>query len=273
MSALAERTFNSRNNAMRIPRFNTAAVVVSLLILSALTGCGKKGALIPPEALVPAPVSNLAVAQKSGFFQVSWSAPTKEQGGRRLTDLAGFILFRRVLLPAELDCDECPGAYAERARITLDYLGETRQVGNLYLFDDHDLKESVSYQYKVRSFSVEGAESRDSNRAHRTAVTPPLPPVLEALSSSTGVVLAFVAIPPEAGKLLGYNIYRSQKGEPAPLSPLNPKPVSANKYEDKALLLGVHYSYSVRTVAVMPNEELVESAPSNLAEGSMLERD
>ena len=257
---------------MRKPRLATCAVIVSLLLLT-LCGCGKKGALIPPEALVPAPVADLALAQKGGYFQVSWSAPTKEQGGARLKDLAGFVLFRRVLLPANLDCDECPGAYAERARIDLDYLREARQVGDLLLFDDHDLKQDVSYQYKVRSFTAQGAESRDSNRAHRTAFTPPLPPVTEELSSATGVVLAFVAIPPEQGKLVGYNIYRSKSGQALPLAPLNPHPVTGNNYEDKALLIGVHYSYVVRTVVSMPDGETVESAPSNQAEGAMIERD
>ena len=246
--------------------------MVSLLLLS-LVGCGKKGALIPPEALVPAPIGNLAVTQQGNYFRLSWSAPSKEVGGARLKDLAGFLLFRRVLLPANQDCDECQGAYAERARIDLDYPGEIRRSGDLYLFDDHDLKLGESYQYKVRSFTKEGAQSRDSNRAHRGAVTPPLPPVLEALSSSAGVVLAFVALPPEQGKLVGYNVYRGKSDQPLPLFPLNPKPVTGNNYEDKALLVGVHYSYAVRTVAEMPNGETVESAPSNLADGTMLERD
>jgi len=256
---------------MRFPSLTGKAAL--FLLLLPCCGCGKKGALIPPEALVPAAVTNLALAQKGDHFQLSWSAPTKQQGGARLTGLAGFLLFRRVLLPANLDCEECPGAYAERARIDLDYLKEARQVGNLYLFDDRELKAEESYQYKVRSFTADGAQSRDSNKVHRTAVTPPLPPVLEALSSATGVVLAFVAIPPEEGKISGYNVYRSKSDKPMPLTPLNPQPVTGNNYEDKALLVGVQYSYTVRTVAMMPNGETVESAPSNLAEGTMLVRD
>jgi predicted small lipoprotein YifL len=257
---------------MRIRRL-TSRTAAAFLLLAALSGCGKVGALIPPEALVPAPIGNLALAQKGDHFLVSWSAPTKEEGGARLKELAGFTLFRRVPLPANLDCDACPGAYTERARIDLEYLRETRRAGNQFLFDDYDLKPGETYQYKIRSFSADGAQSRDSNRARRTAFTPPLPPVLEALSSSTGVVLAFVAIPPETGKLLGYNIYRTKRGEPMPLTPLNPKPVSSNSFEDKALLVGAQYSYAVRTVAVMPNEDVVESVPSNFADGAMLERD
>jgi predicted small lipoprotein YifL len=257
---------------MRLFRLLPGIVTVSMLLLT-LLGCGKKGALVPPETLVPSPIGDLALAQKGASFQVSWSAPSKEEGGARLSDLAGFVLFRRVLLPPELDCDLCPGAYAQRARVDLDYLQQARRVGNLFLFDDHDLKLGESYQYKVRSFTTNGAQSRDSNRAHLTAVTPPLPPVLEALSSASSVVLAFVALPPEQGKLLGYNIFRSKKGEAMPLAPLTPRPVPGNTYEDKQLLIGVHYSYEVRTVAGSPNGETVQSVPSNPAEGALLQPD
>jgi len=256
------------NSQRQIPRI----VVFSILLLT-LCGCGKKGALIPPEALAPAPIADLALAQKGGYFQVSWSAPTRQQGGATLDDLAGFVLLRRMLLPADLDCEECPDAYAERARVDLDYPGEARRIGNLLLFDDHDLKRGGNYQYKVRSYTAGGTQSSDSNRARHAVISPPLPPVLEALSSATGVVLAFVALPPEQGKLVGYNVYRAKTGAPMPLASLNPLPVTANKYEDKELLIGVSYDYTVRSVAAAPNGETAESAPSNLVQGTMMERD
>lgn len=250
-------------------------VVMGLVLLS---GCGKKGALIPPEALAPAPVSDLALAQKGGRFQVSWSAPSKEEGGATLKDLAGFQLFKRMLLPPAQDCETCPSAYSQLARIDLDYLQGVRRVGNLFLVDDGDLKQGKSYQYKVRSFTTDGTQSRDSNVVRRSAVTAPLPPVLEALSSETGVVLAFVALPPEEGTLIGYNVYRSKMAEtpatsPAELiSPLNATPITGTTFEDKGLLIGVRYSYIVTTLAAV-NGETVESAPSNRAEGAILDRD
>jgi len=145
--------------------------------------------------------------------------------------------------------------------------------GSRYLFDDYDLKVDQTYQYKIRSVTAEGTESRDSNRARRTAFAPPWPPVLEAASSPSSVLLSFVAIPPEVGTLLGYNIYRTPVGKTLPFTPINETPIDANVYEDKTLQIGSHYSYSVRTVARMPNGETVESAPSNLADGKLQERD
>ena len=244
-------------------------VLTLVLALSLLSGCGKRGALVPPEALVPAPVSDLALAQKGGRFQVSWSAPSRQEGGGALSDLAGFLLLRRVVLPPGEDCEECPSAYSQLAKVDLDYPQGARQLGNLWLYDDFDLKAGRVYQYKLRSFTTGRAQSKDSNRARRTVLIPPLPPVLEAQSSATEVTLSFVALPPEQGTLLGYNIYRSKKDEELPLSPLNPAPVTGNTYRDRLSQLGVSYSYAVTSVAELDGET-VESAPSNLVEGTLL---
>ena len=251
------------------PLTGRALLLAFALTLALCAGCGKKGPLLPPEALVPAPVADLTVAQKGSHFQVSWSAPGKQEGGSRLRDLAGFLLFRRTLLPAGEDCDDCPGAYGQLARIDLDYPKAVRRSGNLFLYDDFELKKGSSYQYKLRSFTSEGTQSRDSNRAHHKVLIPPSAPVLEALSSTTGVVLAFLAPPPEQGSLLGYNVYRSKKGEEMPLSPLNAAPLAGTTYEDHVLLVGAPYDYRVTSVAAL-NGETVESLPSNLAEGAML---
>jgi hypothetical protein len=253
--------------------FRQLAVLVGVaVILSVVAGCGKRGALIPPEALVPAPVKDLAVAQKGARFQVSWSAPGKDVAGRTLRDLAGFELFRRLVLPPAEDCEDCPTAYQQMVRVDLSYLQGVRRTGNLFLYDDSDLTSGKIYQYKVRSFSKEGAQSSDSNRARHAVLAAPAPPVLEAISSPAGVVLAYLAPAPKEGKLLGYNIYRTKKGGVMPPAPLNPAPLAATTYEDKLQLLGVPYDYQVTTVAVVDGET-VESPPSNLVESEMQPRE
>ncbi|HJV66397.1 MAG TPA: hypothetical protein VJ550_11730, partial [Geomonas sp.] len=126
-----------------------ASFLLVLLPLLLLSGCGKKGPLIPPEALSPAPVLDLAVAQKGGGFQVSWSAPSRQESGERLTDLAGFLLFRRPVLPPAEDCEECPTAYTQLLQVYVDYPQGVTKLGNRYLYADYDLLEGKTYQYKV----------------------------------------------------------------------------------------------------------------------------
>jgi predicted small lipoprotein YifL len=251
-------------------------LILSSILLAAplvITGCGKKGPLIPPEALAPAPVSDLAVAQKGAKFEVSWTAPSKQEGGAPLRDLAGFLLFRRIVLPAAQDCEECPTAYDHPARLDLDYLqGVVTRIGNRFILADRDIQNGQTYQYKLRSYTEDGIESKDSNKSRRIDVLPPAPPVVEALSSANGVVVAFVAPPPPEGSLVGYNIYRAKSGTPIPLIPLNSAPIMAKAFEDKEILPGVKYSYAVTTVANVKGE-VVESTPSKVVEGAMTERE
>jgi len=255
--------------APRRPLLRATLVATALALL---LGCGKKGPLVPPEALAPAAIGNLSVVQQGGRFQVSWSAPGRQEGGDRLEDLAGFLLFKRTLLPPAEDCETCPSAYTEVAHVDLDYPKGVKRLGNRYLFEDYDLKQGKAYQYKVRSFNTDGVQSTDSNKARHTALAAPLPPVVEALPSATGLVLAFVALPPDEGSITGYNIYRSKAGSPMPTAPLNAKPLNAKTYEDKDLLVGVRYSYTVTSVVTV-NGESAESDPSNQVEATLPERD
>ncbi|MBJ6801627.1 fibronectin type III domain-containing protein [Geomonas propionica] len=248
-------------------RFLPALLLAAALAVS--SGCGKKGALIPPEALVPAPIATLATAQKGAEFQVSWTGPGKQEKGGKLEDLAGFLLYRRNVLPPAQDCEECPNAYKQLALVDLDLPEGARQVGSLWIYDDFDLKKGQTYQYKVRSYTKSGAQSKDSNKVRRTAVTPPLPPVLEAAGSPNEVTLNFVGLPPEQGTATGYNIYRSKKGEPMPLAPLNKAPLAGNTYQDKDVILGITYSYAVTSVATVDGQA-VESASSNVTEAGLV---
>ncbi|QXE90435.1 fibronectin type III domain-containing protein [Geomonas subterranea] len=248
------------------------SILPALFLAAALavcSGCGKKGALIPPEALVPAPIATLAAAQKGAEFQVSWTGPGKQEKGGKLEDLSGFLLYRRNVLPPGEDCEECPSAYKQLARVDLDLPQGVRQVGSLWIYDDFDLRKGQTYQYKVRSYTQKGAQSKDSNKVRRTAVTPPLPPVLEAAGSPNEVTLSFVGLPPEQGSAAGYNVYRSKKGEPMPLAPLNKAPLTGNTYQDREVILGITYSYAVTSVATVDGQS-VESAPSNVTEAGLV---
>ena len=102
-------------------------IVLTTLLLS---GCGKKGPLMPPEALAPAAISDLRVAQKGELFQLSWSRPAREAGGGALRDLAGFQLFRREVLTQAEDCEACPDAYRLLKAVDPEYLQEVRRVGD-----------------------------------------------------------------------------------------------------------------------------------------------
>jgi len=245
-------------------------IALCLAAVVALAGCGKKGPLIPPESLVPAPVNDLQVQQMGSQFEASWSSPSREETGRRLQDLAGFILLRHQVLPPDQDCDLCNDAYHVVSKVDLDYLKDVQRIGSRYVVADRDITAGTTYRYKVRSLKADGTNSKDSNKVQRTAYTPPPPPSLSAISTTTGVTLNFSAPPLPEGALVGYNVYRRTATETLPLAPLNSKPVAAGPFVDQMVQHGSSYIYAARTVAKIGNET-VESAPSAEVKGAIVE--
>lgn len=241
------------------------AVVIMTLPLA---GCGRKGPLAPPEALVPAAIVDLRVAQQGESFLLSWSAPTREAGGRPLKELAGFRLLRREVLPPAEDCEECPDAYRLIATVDLEYLREARRFGDRFFYGDAGLRSGATYQYKLVAFRRDGTASRDSNRSRHRLVLPPPPPVPKGLFTSAGIILEWPAVTTAGSAVVGYNVYRWREGQPIPPVPLNERPLTEPRFEDLRLEQGIVYSYAVRTVAGIEGE-VAESAPSALVTGSL----
>jgi predicted small lipoprotein YifL len=235
---------------------------VFFFVLS-LAGCGRKGRMVPPEALIPGPVSDLRTAQKGERFQVSWVPPSREEGGRALKDLAGFRLFKREVLPPGEDCEACPDAYRLLKEIDLEYPQDVRSLAGRLFFSDAAVLAGTTYQYKIISFRKDGTSSRDSAKARRRKVVPPAAPQLQGVFSATGVLLHWTeVVSPGTGKVIGYNLYRRRADALPELVPLNSAPVPESDFEDLRLDRSVTYGYAVRTVAEIEGET-VESEPSN----------
>ena len=247
--------------------------ILMITVLVLLAGCGRKGRLIPPEALRPAPVSDLQIAQRGESFQLSWSQPAEGEGKKPIKDLAGFHLFKREVLPPEEDCESCANAYKSLKIVDLDYLQQVRRVGGRLFLSDADVETGKTYQYKLLSFQKDGTPSHDSNKARYKKVVPPAPPRLKAVFSPTGVLLKWeVGVLPANSKVMGYNLYRSRADALPPLAPVNAAPMPGTDYEESRLERGVTYTYTVRTVAEMDGVK-VESEPSNEVKGMLTEPD
>lgn len=241
--------------------------ILFLLMVFLLAACGKRGPLVPPEALVPAPIKDIRVEQKGDRFLVCWSGPGKQEWGGPLNGLAGFRVFRREVLPPDEDCEECPTAYRRVKTVDPDYLQDVRRNGSLFCFLDGDLSNGTTYQYKAVSFQKDGAVSRDSTKARRKKTPAPAPPLLTAVSTQDGVTLQWKpgTVPP-GGTQEGFSIYRKLVDEIMPLSPIAYVPADAARFADPRMEHGVKYLYGVRSVAMIDGER-VESDLSNEVEG------
>lgn len=234
-----------------------------------LTACGRKGPLIPPEALAPAPINNLRVSQTGTRFSVCLTPQSADETGKPLKNLAGVRVFKREVLPPDEDCEECPTAYRIIQTVDLEFPGDVQRFGNLYCLTDTNLVTGKTYQYKAVSFQSDGTTSRESNRARRKFVNPPAAPVLKSVAATTGVILEWSIPPkPESGIVSGFNVYRGETAEKIPPEPINDKPVLENRYEDQTVTLGSKYFYVVRSV-LNADGETAESVSSNSVTGEM----
>ena len=242
---------------------------LSLLLLIALLtpACGKKGALIYPDLLVPAAPTAVAVRQAGPSMKLVFSLPDVDKAGQNITDLTGVKVLRHESVPGqEVDCSTCATDFQIFKTMYIDHLdSSSRRYGRLMVFLDSDVRAGREYAYKVLSFTKDNVDGEASKPVLAVLVQAPLPPVLQALSAPTEIKLEFVGLPPLEGDLAGYNLYRSVKGESLPFLALNKELLTGNSYIDTGLERGVTYVYAARIVVRMPKGDLVESVLSNEA--------
>lgn len=248
-------------------RYFFSFIIVSIL----LTGCGRKGQLIPPEALVPAPVNDLTATQKGESFLISWTVPGQDGGGRPIRDISHFRLFKREVLPPDQDCEVCPNAYRTLKDVYPDYLRDTRRSGERLFISDGGIIADTTYQYKVVSYLKDGTPSLDSNKFRLMKVVPLPAPRLKALPTPTSINIHWEGtdLPPNV-KIKGYNLYRWRTNDPPALFPLNDAPIQGTEFEDFRLQRGTGYTYVVRSVTDTDGV-LIESVSSNEVTGAMTE--
>ncbi len=240
-------------------------IVLTALGMAAVSACGRKGALVPPEALVPAAVGSLDVRQQGGDLLVSWSAPTREQGGRPLRDLAGFQLLRRQLLPGEADCSACPEAWRPLAGIDLEMPRSVERAAGLFFYRDRGVTPEIPTQYRIVARSASGGVSRSADTPLRRVHPAPPSPSLKAALTPTAIALEPAVQLPAGGEPAGFNIYRRSAGAAWSPLPQNSAPVSGPAWEDRQVEFGSSYSYRATTL-LRVGGELVESTPSQEVE-------
>lgn len=236
-----------------------------LLLTLLMAGCGRKGPLIPPEALVPATVTNLSVQQQGEDLQLLWSAPAKEQSGRPLKDLAGFRLHKREVRGDNSDCAACGESWLLLKTVDLDTPDQAGRSGGMFIYRDR-VPIGAASQYRLTAYSRSGGISTPATSKIIRMQPPLAPPTLtmQPLPGSIGAALTFS--PPKDGTLKGYNIYRRTPDTPMAPLPYGAAPRSG-QWEDKQVSFNSSYHYAA-TALVEMGGEIVESSPS--AEAAIL---
>src|SRR6185369_4580988 len=223
--------------------------------------CGKKGALIPPEALVPASVRDLNVVQTGQDFRITWKAPIKEQGGRPLKDLSGFLLLRRDATVEGGDCPSCPDSWKLLSTIDLNTPESAGKSGDLFIYFDKGVEKGNRSQYRLTALSRSGGKSRPEDAPVKKMFQPPPPPTIKATLQPSSIRIGFAQGKTKGPAVIGFNVYRRTAGAAPPLLPMNPEPVTGSSWDDLSLEYGSSYLYSATALSKI-EDEIVESLRS-----------
>lgn len=233
-----------------------------LLLLLALSACGKKGPVRPLIKPLPAAPTGFFTHQAGNRVLLSWTIPSVNQDGSKLDDLLGFHLYRIEYEEGSF-CPECRDPEAPLHRFDLDYLEEVRRDGQRLSFWDTQVRPGVGYRYRLRAVTRKGFEGEGSTLQRVVRAAPPAPEGLSGQPGDRKVQLRW-RTPEElaAGDvLLGFNVYRSTGDVPLPEKAHNITLILAPEFDDYGLDNNTPYRYAVRSV-VRSGGEVVESEAS-----------
>jgi hypothetical protein len=138
--------------------------ILGCLIVLLSSGCGKKGEPRAPELTMPQLIKNLTAKPDRNGIVLTWSRPTEYVDGKPLTDLTGFVIFRKDLSPT---CPECPVPYRPLTAVNVEDR-EKFVKQKQYRFIDENAQAQMIYRYRVSSQLKDGSLSNPSNEVEVT---------------------------------------------------------------------------------------------------------
>lgn len=141
-----------------------AFFILGSLIVMLFIGCGKKGEPRAPELAMPQLITNLTARPDQNGIVLTWRRPVEYVDGKPLTDLTGFVIFRKDLSPS---CPECPVPYRPLAAVNVEDR-EKFVKQKQYRFIDENAQAQMIYRYRVSSQLKDGSLSNPSNEVEVT---------------------------------------------------------------------------------------------------------
>lgn len=228
---------------------------------SLATGCGKVGPPLPPEILIPKPVTDLSSVQIGPQIKLTWTLPTLNTNGTKATTIQKIEVYRQI--QPRTDPLPIPETLAKSFQgtkimvIDIANLSAFTERGKMIFMDkfpglDPDTLAENQYWYGVKVKSKKGQEAGYSNVIGRQLLgVPPSIPHIDFRGEETMILLGWSR--PRLGgslgpQLIGFNVYRSEQSQVHPPAPLNEKPIPEARFEDKGFQFGTTYYYTVRSV-------------------------
>lgn len=223
-------------------------VLLGLVLLIGLPGCGKKTRPVPPDTVMPAPIADLDYHLDEKGVELSWSYPRQTVEGDRLPYRIEKFELLRAVIPNKDYCPECPIPFGPPIEIIATG-GDQGRVSYQELL----LRPNHRYIYRVRSKAGWFVSSDDSNTVSVVWDTPLLAPINFRIEE--GDKLLTLRWQPPTGLLDGtpvsgairYQVSRSSDGGET-FAEMQGEPIEGLIYVDKGLRNGKAYWYKVRAL-------------------------
>ena len=230
--------------------FLSLIITTLLLAVSGLTGCGYKTMPVPPEEIVPQPVTDLRYELNEKGVTLYWTFPAQTVRGEALSDITSFDLYRAVV-PADSYCDTCPIPFGEAITLTGGAISAGTPKQKTY--SSTLLRPGHLYFFKVRSKAGWWAVSEDSNTvSFMWNIPPKAPEQLTAVVADGRVTLEWTPVKnfidgTGIQEPVKYQLYRGMGAGPfAPLGELQ----DGVRYDDTEVINGRKYMYRVQAVTM-----------------------
>ena len=121
------------------------AWLLTVMLIVAGNGCGRKGDPGAPELATPKLITNLAARSNADGVALTWNRPTEYVDGSELKDLASFVIFRKEISPS---CLDCPVPYRELTTVNVEDREKFVRLKQ-YRFDDREVRANLSLSRRI----------------------------------------------------------------------------------------------------------------------------
>ena len=156
---------------MKVKAVRLHIFALALVALLALSGCGKKTRPVPPDTVMPAPISDLSYQLDEKGVTLNWSYPRATVQGDRLPYRIEKFELLRAVIPIKDYCADCPIPFGPSIEIR----AESSDKGKVF-YEETLLRPNHRYVYRVRSKAGWFVSSGDSNTVSVVWDTPLLAP-------------------------------------------------------------------------------------------------